>query len=246
MDAILSDIEGNLEALEAVLESAIAHGADRIICLGDIVGYGPNPVECVELLRSCNLYIASDWDLAAASNQNPEWMTHLLRKLAWVRQQFAPHPELLNFLRSGKTIYTNGNKTYFHGTTLRGDNFIFPEDIYIPGKLDRILEATASISFCGNTHVPGLFSQMPDWNFQAPEEFSDHWLNLNNHSGRCLCNVGSVGQPRDGDRRASYVLNDGDRIRFVRIDYDSDKTRKKILGNPDQDDNDGERLSYGR
>lgn len=246
MDAILSDIEGNLEALEAVLDSAQHHNVDRIICLGDIVGYGPNPVECVELLRSCDVYIASEWDLAAGSELDPEWPPRMLRKLAWVRKQFAPFPDLLKFLRSGKEVYIKENKTYFHGTPQSRSEYIFPEDIYIPGKLDRILEALPAISFCGNSHVPGLYSKQPAWNFQAPGEFSDRWICLNDHTVRCICCVGSVGQPRDGDRRAAYVLDDGDRIRFVRVDYDSEKTRQKILNNPDQDNNDGERLNWGR
>lgn len=246
MEAILSDIEGNLEALEAVLESAHAHGVDRIICLGDIVGYGPNPVECAEILKASDIYISSEWDLAAASDVDPEWHPVMLRKLAWVRKQFKPYPELLKFLRSGKQLHANENKTYFHGTPQSRMDFIFPEDIYIPGKLDRILEQTKSFSFCGNSHVPGLFRKKPDWDFQAPEDFSDRWINLGEESKPCLCNVGSVGQPRDGDRRACYALNDGERLRFMRVEYDAEKTRQKIRDNPDQDDLDGDRLNWGR
>jgi len=232
-----------------VLDSAQQNNVERIICLGDLVGYGPNPVECVELLRGSDIYIASEWDLAAAGEIEPVWHQAVLRKLAWLRKQFADRPELLNFLRTGKMIYTEGNKSYFHGTPQSRSEFIFPEDIYITGKLDRIIDASTNLSFCGNSHVPWLFlkQHQTDWNFQAPEEFPpDSWLYLNDHTDRCLCNVGSVGQPRDGDRRASYVLDDGDRIRFVRVEYDSEKTRRKILDNPDQDDNDGERLTHGR
>ena len=85
MDAILSDIHGNLEALEAVLSAAQACGADRVICLGDIVGYGPNPVECAERLRECDLFIAGDWDLAAVAADDPPWNEHLVHQVHWVR-----------------------------------------------------------------------------------------------------------------------------------------------------------------
>jgi len=246
VDAILSDIEGNLEALQAVLDSAHDNQAERIICLGDIVGYGPNPVECAELLKASDVYIASEWDIAAAADDDPEWPPSMLRKLAWVRKQFSPYPELLKFLRSGKQLHANEHKTYFHGTPQRRMDFIFPEDIYIPGKLDHVLENVSPIAFCGNSHVPGLFHKDPEWDFQAPEVFSDRWINLRDVRKPCLCNVGSVGQPRDGDRRACYVLNEGERIRFMRIEYDSEKTRQKIRDNPDQDDNDGDRLNWGR
>lgn len=246
MDAILSDIEGNLEALEAVLDSVEQYHVERIICLGDLVSYGPNPVECVELLRGSEIYIASDWDLAAAAAIKFERCLEEMQQLAWVQKQFVARPELLDFLRSGKFIHSSGNRTYFHGTPQSRSEYIFPEEIYIPGKLDRILKPAQAVSFCGETHVPGLFTKQPDWNFQAPHELSKDWISLSDFQERCLCNVGSVGQPRDGDRRASYVLDDGERIRFVRVDYDSETTRRKIRDNPDLDDNAGDRLSWGR
>lgn len=246
MDAILSDIEGNLEALEAVLASAQQQGVERIICLGDLVGYGPNPVECVELMRGADIYVSSEWDLAAAASIEFKRSQKSLQMLAWVQKQFAARPDLLDFLRSGKFIFSSDNRTYFHGTPQSRSEYVVPEDIYVPRKLDRILEPARAVSFCGEMHLPGLFTKQPDWNFQAPFEIPSEWISVNNFQERCLCNVGSVGQPRDGDRRASYVLDDGDRIRFVRVEYDHEKTKRKILNNPNLDNNAGERLSIGR
>lgn len=74
--AIISDIHGNLEALTAVLDKIESLGIERIVCLGDIVGYGPNPVECIHLLKDCEAIVTGDWDAAAISTDDPCWSHH--------------------------------------------------------------------------------------------------------------------------------------------------------------------------
>ncbi|MEO1617845.1 MAG: metallophosphoesterase family protein, partial [Planctomycetota bacterium] len=75
MQAIISDVHGNLEALTAVLDAIESLGIERIVCLGDIVGYGPNPVECIQLLKYCECIVTGDWDAAAISTFDPCWST---------------------------------------------------------------------------------------------------------------------------------------------------------------------------
>jgi diadenosine tetraphosphatase ApaH/serine/threonine PP2A family protein phosphatase len=112
--------------------------------------------------------------------------------------------------------------------------------------MERIFALVERYCFQGHTHVPGVFvEQAPDdlYQFHSPEEVGHAWR----LDGRkTLCNVGSVGQPRDGDPRACYVLLDGDSIRFRRVEYDIETTIKKIYSIPDLENFLGDRLRDGR
>lgn len=243
MDAIISDIHGNLEALDAVLHSAKTHGADRVICLGDIVGYGPNPIECVEKLLYCDLFIAGDWDLAMVSKSDPDWNEHLITQLLWLRKQFAGRVDLIEFFRSGRSSRRIGQTTYFHGTPDDPNEWIFPETIYEVSKLQQIIAKTTKLSFCGHNHIAGLFILGDHWQYLSSKELGDSWHTI---SDTCIWSVGSVGQPRDEDPRASFALHDGANVRLVCVDYDIELTRSKILRNPNLAEMHGDRLRFGR
>ena len=243
MDAIISDIHGNLEALDAVLSAAHACVADRFICLGDIVGYGPNPIECIARLRDFDIVIAGDWDLATISLNDPPWHELLVQQVHWVRSQLAGRESALTFLHSASPSQTIDGKTYFHGTPHDPSEWIFPEDLYNTGKMTRVTEVAGSMSFCGHNHIAGLYRATPRWTYSTAFELGDRWYSLD---GTCICSVGSVGQPRDSDPRASFVLCDGMRARFIRIEYNHRLTASKIRATASIPDMHGDRLSYGR
>ena len=248
MLAILSDIHGNLEALTAVLHDAAGQGVDRVYNLGDTIGYGPNPLECLELAMQMDLVLMGNHEefLILGEESYPPFLT---RSIERDRRQFARHPEgdrLAVYLNDLASIFIEDDVTYVHGSPrnhLHG--YIFPEDIYNPRKMQRIADAFARLCFCGHTHVAGAFRERGpgDWTYLTPDEFPD---GLDLSSGKWICNVGSVGQPRDLDPRAAYALFDGNRFQIRRVEYDVAETIRKIHDDPDIDDIQGDRLPEGR
>lgn len=122
--------------------------------------------------------------------------------------------------------------------------YVFPEDVHNPRKMSAIGARFPRLCFCGHTHVPGVFvEQGPGhWEHVTPLGCGGEWR----LDGRkTLINVGSVGQPRDGDPRAGYVLFDGELVRFVRLRYDVATTIRKVRRNPALDDFQGDRLGEG-
>ena len=107
--------------------------------------------------------------------------------------------------------------------------------------MERIFGLVEHYCFQGHTHIPGVFTE--DYNFQSPEEFGNR-LELGDQ--KVLMNVGSVGQPRDGDPRSSYVILEGKTVTFKRVDYDFEKTIAKIYPIPELDNFLGDRLRDGR
>ena len=253
MRAIISDVHANLEALQAVLEDIAAHGVNDIYCLGDVVGYGPNPRECVDLVMKCKVALLGNHDQGAMFD--PEGFNGPAeRAIFWTRQQLEASPESRQtrerrweFLAERPRSHRENGFLYVHGSARNPLNeYVFPEDIYNQRKMDRIFALVERYCFQGHTHVPGIFTeQLPDdlYQFTSPEEV-DYCHRLDDR--KTLCNVGSVGQPRDGDWRACYVLLDGETIRFRRVEYDIDTTIRKIRDIDDLDDFLGDRLGDGR
>ena len=253
MKAIISDIHSNLEALQAVLADIGQHSVEEVYCLGDIVGYGPNPRECIDLVMSCGLVLLGNHDQGAlfdpdGFNQPAE------RAIFWTRDQLeAPTVESQlkerrwGFLAERPRQVREDGFLYVHGSARNPLNeYVFPEDIYNQRKMERIFALVEKYCFQGHTHVPGIFTEsLPEdlYQFHSPEEI-DYVHKLD--ARKTLVNVGSVGQPRDGDWRACYVLFDGESIRFRRVEYDIDTTVKKIYDIPDLENFLGDRLRDGR
>jgi diadenosine tetraphosphatase ApaH/serine/threonine PP2A family protein phosphatase len=251
MKAILSDIHGNLEALRAVLLDAEQHNAEEIYCLGDVVGYGPNPRECVDLAMQWKVVLLGNFE-QCVMNVPPDFGPTALvanQSIRWSQRQLdSPVPNQQaaerrwSFLKGLLRRHQEGDLLFVHGSARDPLNeYVFPEDIYNEHKMERILALVERYCFQGHTHVPGIFTE--NLLFHSPEEL-DYLYRLDGR--KTLCNVGSVGQPRDGDWRACYVLFDGKFICFRRIEYDIDTTIRKIRGNDDLDDFLGDRLGDGR
>jgi len=253
LKALISDIHGNLEALEAVLQDIKNQNVTEIYCLGDVVGYGPNPRECIDLVMQCKVVLLGNHDQGAMFDPdgfNPP----AERAIFWTRgqlestgEQRAAKEKRWEFLAERPRTFKENGFLFVHGSARNPLNeYVFPEDIYNQRKMDRIYALVDRYCFQGHTHVPGIFNEaLPGemFQFHAPDEIdSCHKLD----GRKTLCNVGSVGQPRDGDWRACYVLLDGDTIKYRRIEYDIDTTVKKIYAIPDLDNFLGDRLRDGR
>jgi predicted phosphodiesterase len=246
--AVLSDIHGNLEALEAVLADARAQGAEKFYCLGDIVGYGPNPRECVDRVLTFDLAILGNHDQGAL--YDPEgFSSGAERAIFWTREQLetvngdpSHAAKRWDFLSQLSRTRRDGPFMFVHGSARNPLNeYVFPEDIYNPRKLERLFSLIERFCFQGHTHVPGVFTE--DNRFQSPTELNDRYVF---RTGKAMVNVGSVGQPRDGDSRSCYVLLSDDHLEFRRVEYDFEITAEKIYAIPELDNFLGDRLKKGQ
>ncbi len=247
MRAIISDIHANLEALEAVLADIRQQNITEIYCLGDIIGYGPNPCECIDrVMATCKLCLLGNHDQAALFD--PEgFNASAERAVFWTRKTLesgsgSEADKRWDFLGELPRVHREPDLLFVHGSARNPLNeYVFPEDIYNQRKMERIFSLVEKYCFQGHTHIPGVFTE--DLNFLAPEEI-DFTYELTDK--KVLVNVGSVGQPRNADSRSSYVVLDGNRITFKRVEYDFGKTAQKIFDIPDLDNFLGERLADGR
>lgn len=270
--ALISDIHGNLEALEIVLADIESQGITEIICLGDIIGYGPNPRECIDrVMEHCGVALLGNHDQGALFDPDG-FNVGAERAIFWTREQLeSPHDRSNNekrweFLGDLPRTHRLGPFLFVHGSPRNPlSEYIFPEDIYNQRKMERLFQLVEKYCFQGHTHVPGVFTE--GYQFFSPEEI-DHEYTLGD--GKVMINVGSVGQPRDGDNRACYViLDDGRsaresfetviydvndeaptsgpiRVTFRRLAYDFESTIKKIYAVPELEPFLGDRLRQGR
>jgi predicted phosphodiesterase len=248
--AILSDIHGNLEALEAVLADIDSQGIQAIYCLGDIVGYGPNPRECVDRAMGFAACVLGNHDQGALFD--PEgFSSGAERAIFWTRAQLENGHgggdgerarQRWRFLCELPRQIREENTLFVHGSARNPLNeYVFPEDVYNPRKLNRIFSFFEGACFQGHTHVPGVFTE--DCRFLTPAEIQHQYV-LNGK--RSMINVGSVGQPRDGNPHSCYVVLDGNRVEFRRVAYALETTIAKIHAVPELDRFLGDRLRDGR
>ncbi len=210
--ALISDIHGNLEALEVVLDDIKAQGIEEIFCLGDIIGYGPNPRECIDrVMASCKMTLLGNHDQGAMFDPDG-FNIGAERAIFWTREQLETPSDRANnekrweFLGMLPRSFRQDSFLFVHGSPRNPlSEYIFPEDIYNHRKMERLFQLVEKYCFQGHTHVPGVFTE--GYQFYAPEEIDNEYTL---GEGKVMINVGSVGQPRDGDPRACYViLEDG-------------------------------------
>lgn len=253
MIAIVSDIHSNLEALNAVLEDIMKRDISRIICLGDIVGYGPNPREVLDLSMNFERSIIGNHD-DGVLREPKEFNLRALLAVEWTRRQLnsdVPHERTakwLAFLKGLKEtdVITVGESEMFmvHGSPRNPiREYVFPRDILHPRKLQEIFARFPRICLIGHSHVPGVYTE--DIRFYHPDELPQSVYVFDEK--KTLINVGSVGQPRDGNRKASYITitDEGDAVVFRRVAYDCETTKQKIYQIPDLDNSLGDRLLEG-
>lgn len=246
--ALISDIHSNLEGLQAVLADIRSQGITEVYCLGDIVGYGPNPRECIDLVTKFDACILGNHDQGALFD--PEgFNSGAERAIFWTRDQLedprgspAENARRWDFLGELPRCIREDNFLFVHGSARNPLNeYVFPEDIYNKRKMEKIFSLMQRYCFQGHTHVPGVFTE--NLAYLSPEDIGyQHALG----DDKLMINVGSVGQPRDGDNRACYAVIDDEKVSFRRVEYPFEETAKKIYDTPDLDNFLGDRLKEGR
>ncbi len=247
--AVLSDIHGNLEALLAVLEDIDAQGIADILCLGDVVGYGPDPAACLDLVRQrCRVVICGNHDEAVIKGP---WGFNQAARTAveWTRRQLRPRfyrwgsRRRWRFLQDLPIRQHWGEFLLVHGSPRDPTTeYLMPHHASWPppGLFEEVFGAFETVCFVGHTHVPGVFVEDPRFTPQSKlrEKFQ-------RPAGKMVINVGSVGQPRDRDSRSCYLVVDGEDFEFRRVEYDFERTQRKIRGQRDLDDRLADRLGRG-
>jgi predicted phosphodiesterase len=213
--AIISDIHGNLFAFRAVLARMGGLGVDEVVCLGDVVGYGPHPGECLDLVvRYCSSAVRGNHDQAVVDLNFANTFNGAAREaIYWTRDVLGPlHLSALNKLPPIATIGEDGSITCVHDNPAPG-----PTD-YVHDKNVAALAfrgVATHVCLIGHTHVPMVFEAPDD---DPLSEYTScnltaylpvHEVEIKLEPGkRYICNPGSVGQPRDCDPRASFAILD--------------------------------------
>ncbi|HUU68771.1 MAG TPA: metallophosphoesterase family protein [Planctomycetota bacterium] len=233
MIAIISDIHGNREAFKRVLADieSIKPKIERIYCLGDIIGYGPNPADCLDLaIRHCNVTIRGNHE-EAVLNGPVDFNPRAEAAIVWTQQKLQESPSEIQkrnnrYLDELKdTAEPEDGVLLVHGTPRQPTReYLFPHEIGDPGKMKAIFELIPRYCFVGHSHIPGIFTESGE--YIDPKDLMKGIYMLDDT--KCIINVGSVGQPRDNDPRASYCTFNGDCVIFRRVDYDRSGTMLKI------------------
>jgi predicted phosphodiesterase len=225
--AVLSDIHGNLEAFTQVLADIKKAGVDAMVCLGDNIGYGPDPEAVIQLLRKEDIpSVMGNHDLALADDAYLAWFNQLAQKsLALTRVCLSQ--ESIDYCSALPMTRVVEGCLCVHGCPPDSAmTYIFEPSHYELGLIMDSLDQ--DICFIGHTHLLELYHYDGREIHQSP--LGEEKIRLN-HTDRYLVNVGSVGQPRDADRQAKYVIyNVRERFLEVRfVPYDIAKTASKIL-----------------
>src|SRR5512133_3373497 len=226
--AILSDIHGNLEALQAVLNDISGRAIDQILCLGDIVGYYPDPEICIDLIKEkTNLCVAGNHDYAAIGKIDTQNFTYYaFAAMEWTKQNISGKAK--DFLGSLPLTIEKDNMFFTHSSPSNPQDWAY----VFPDSEEAVFEAFNSLmfplNFIGHTHWPSIMIQEDDRIILHAE----HTIKTDKQNFY-LINVGSVGQPRDFDSRSSYCVYDSETrdITIFRIPYDFTVTQKKIKEN---------------
>jgi len=224
--AIISDIHSNLEALEAVLADIKDHSVDKIFCLGDIIGYGGSPKECIALVREqCDLIVVGNHDHAVIGMTNYQYFNNNAKQaIEWTKEQL--DPEEISFMHSLDFTIREKNMFLTHSSLYKPYEWSYilreKESFNIFHRMDD-----AFLCFIGHSHIP-LIIEYDYMNIVALELGNNFRLNPKN---QYIVNAGSVGQPRDQINKAPYLLYDSKKlnIKLIRVEYDIEKAKSKIL-----------------
>ena len=267
LTAILSDLHGNIPALSVLLEDARGRGARRYVCLGDVVGYGAKPRECLDIVmeRCCEnpiedlepgLCLQGNHEealLGSAEDFNPKARA----AIDWTRDAIdvdaARRDAYWEFIGELAPSASDGVAMFAHGSPSDpAREYMLPRDIRDEVKMRRVFRDMVEgpqVCFVGHSHVPAVYYE--DLRLYRPRNRKDEQgIPLEGPydlgESRSIINVGSVGQPRDGDPRLSYVLFDGSNVSFVRLAYDHERAAQDIKDTNALPEYLAERLLIGR
>jgi diadenosine tetraphosphatase ApaH/serine/threonine PP2A family protein phosphatase len=221
--AVLSDIHGNLEALEAVLADVEHAGVDAIHSLGDVVGYGPNPGACIEIVQGrAAVSLLGNHDAAVAGLAPLEEFNEFARwAVEWTAARLSAWQ--IEYLAALPYVHRSPGQIFVHASPLEPERWHY---IHGAADLDEPFAAFSErICFVGHSHRPGVFAL--DGKRPAARRGGGERLRP---GVRYLVNAGSVGQPRDRDPRASYALHDeeGGHIEIRRVAYPVERTQQRM------------------
>jgi predicted phosphodiesterase len=223
--AIFSDVHANLEALEAVIESYKKESIDRYLCVGDVVGYAANPKECIERIKAlCMITVAGNHDWGSVNLFSLDYFNPYAKEaILWTQENIDDTDR--HFLQSLKLVYKNDDLTLVHGTLESAAKFNYLTDGIVAEESFKALEN--NVCFLGHTHVAGTFIKGQDGEIKYRQDIS-----MKIEAGnKYIINVGSVGQPRDGNPNAAYCIYDTYKkeVCLKRVGYNIADTRKKII-----------------
>lgn len=231
---IFSDVHANLEALQAVLEAYRSADVERYICLGDIVGYGANPNECCELVREvADIVVMGNHDAACCGRMCPDSFNTAARIAVEQHRQMLNDVHM-SWLQQLPYRVDVDEMLFCHGSPVEVEEFLYVLDEADVEEIVRHVSVRPPLIFVGHTHRGTTFITREKPALRIWEDVRDK-LNVLPENGYVF-NVGSVGQPRDGDWRASYAIFDTASRMFERrrVEYDVDSASEKIerLGLP--------------
>ena len=221
--AILGDIHGNIDALDVVLQDCREMGVTDYLCTGDVVGYNACPHECMQIIRElgCPVVKGNHDDYVSAERNLDDFQPNAADVIRWTRQNLSE--EEIRWLRDLPFTAIKMGITLVHATMDRPESFGYVFDNYQAEA--NFTNQKTLICFHGHTHCPMIYEKQMGGVFRIdPQEFKM------TPGRKYFINVGSVGQPRDGDPRASYVLFDPMTkvVRFRRLEYDIAAAQARI------------------
>jgi diadenosine tetraphosphatase ApaH/serine/threonine PP2A family protein phosphatase len=225
--AVLSDVHANLEALVEV-EAALGRlGVDRAVCLGDVVGYGASPNACCGRIRAlCSVTLLGNHDAAVSGRMDYTYYYDAARHaLDWTARQL--DPDNLDWLRSLPYTHQVDDVTFSHGSPILPADYEYIFAIEQASELSKHFEQLSPVTFIGHSHLCKAFALEADG---AVEEVEGTRLELD-PARKFILSVGSVGQPRDYDSRACFVVYDTERraAAYHRVTYDIEAAAQKIF-----------------
>ncbi|MEZ4359599.1 MAG: metallophosphoesterase family protein [Kofleriaceae bacterium] len=239
--AIFSDVHANIEALAAVFEAYKSEKIDKYVCIGDVVGYGASPNECCDLIRDKAAYtILGNHDAAVAGRMDYSYYYDAARAALDMHARLLS-PENMKWLRSLPYEVREGDVHFCHGSPINLEEFEYIFSVEQATRCLEIWDQLGTVTFIGHSHLCKSFALTREDVFEVvANKFSirpDH---------RYIISVGSVGQPRDYDNRASYTIYDTEErvFEFKRVAYDIDAAAAKIFAT-DLERNFGNRLFLG-
>jgi predicted phosphodiesterase len=223
--ALISDIHSNLEAFQAVMASFAGHDIEKVMFLGDIVGYGANPNECIDLLQGvADCYIAGNHDYAVVDKTDISYFNPYAQEaVLWTQEVLTRENALfLSSLPLADALY---DFMIVHSTPLHPE--LWDYVVYVSDAQIGFSNFAQQLCFIGHSHHPGIFVQDRAGRISAEERVTMNFK----ESNRYIINIGSVGQPRDGNPLSSYGLYDTEtnEYRLIRVEYNIALTQQKIL-----------------